>query len=76
MVDKLCYYVSTETKIWSGAVSACSALGGVLATIESETIDTAIFKEMIQQLQKFGSGQRIPLLWVLMTTGSESTQEQ
>merc|ERR1712106_350204 len=48
MLDSACYYVSdaADTTTWAGAVSKCSALGGALATVESEAVDTAIGSEM------------------------------
>ena len=65
------FSLSTDATTWSGANCECSAIGGALDTIESAIVDTAITDEMAddtwiggmtQQLQRFGSGLRIPLL--------------
>ena len=41
-----CYFVSTDTTTWSGAVTACQALSADLATIESATVDNAMVSLM------------------------------
>jgi len=43
-----CYFVSTDTDTWAGAVTACEGMSASLATIEDETIDTAIKDEMTE----------------------------
>merc|ERR1712168_787990 len=48
MTGTTCYYVSSDTASWSGAVTACAGLRASLATIEDETIDTAIKDEMTE----------------------------